>query len=216
MKKLFGIFEKRDKVRQASKVDIRVENEDSVVENPIENEHVTVAKDNNTVDVAEAENSVDFVEELERMKGKFGRTSEEIEKKKQIFEEDQDDAPAQGGAEYGDGDHQARPSALPDLALPTYTSHTRKENLFRKSLCKQSGCDIELSSPTISNLGFVGSTARGQHLCDGQWAGLSRQYGSQGLHTGRVGQGLAVHTACGEGTETVIGQCVGYVRPYGQ
>ena len=82
VKKLFGIFEKRDKVIQASKVDIRVENEDLVVENSIENEHVTVAKDNNTVDVAEAENSVDFVEELERMKGKFGRTrtSEEIEK----------------------------------------------------------------------------------------------------------------------------------------
>ena len=61
-----------------------------------------------------------------------------------------------------------------DLGTENYLSHTETETKFCNLVYKHTSCDMTATLPSTSNLGFGIYTARGQHMLDNLWDGLSQ------------------------------------------
>ena len=157
MGKLFTIFEKKVK-RDARTVD-----DETVVMNNTKTvgnvgHHVDVVVDfgsKNTVDRAGIVGNI-----TRNTKTKFGQEDGEIADETKLADPDHHDA------ELAAGDPLDRPEVWPDLGTETYLSHTETET--------ETSCDMTATLPSTSNLGFGIYTARGQHMLDNLWDGLSQ------------------------------------------
>ena len=157
--KLFSIFERKSK-RYAGTVDDEIvvmhntktvgnigHHEDGIVDVDFGSEH--------TLDRARTDVNI-----TRNTETKFGQEDEEIEDETKLPDPDHHDA------ELAAGDPLDRPEVWPDLGTETYLSHTETET--------ETSCDMTATLPSTSNLGFGIYTARGQHMLDNLWDGISQ------------------------------------------
>ena len=183
--KLFTIFEKKVK-RDARTVD-----DETVVMNNTKTvgnvgHHVDVVVDfgsKNTVDRAGIVGNI-----TRNTKTKFGQEDGEIVDESKLADPDHHDA------ELAAGDPLDRPEVWPDLGTENYLSHTETETKFCNLVYKHTSCDMTATLPSTSNLGFGDYTARGQHMLDNLWDGLSQHGGLD--NRGEAAQGQTVQSAC--------------------
>ena len=112
----------------------------------------------NTVD--RAGTVVNIVNVTRSTETKFDQEDEEIEEEPKLSD------PDQHGAELAAGDPLDRPEVWPDLGKEPHHSITETKT--------EISCDSTATLPSTSNLGFGIYTARGQHMLDNLWDGLSQ------------------------------------------